>query len=339
MRTLSLTLALVLLAAATAVAQIPRTINYQGRIADGPNPVNGPRTMTLKIYDAATGGATLFEETQTVNFSNGVFTAAIGGGTPGGIPATVTFDRQYWLGVTISGFNGDNELTPRFILRSSPYSLRAEVADSAGRSAGAVRALSADRADRADSANRAKVADSAYALRAPATLTLSKGTALRVKGEPFAIEAEGIMNTTRFSISNENGGNTAAPVVGAHYRDNVPMAWARVSRDGAIISDFGVDTVEFNAASPQYTVTLDLPAALVQETDLNVPEISPVISIGGLNTDFGAPDAQPSYAVWSFKRSPTGQGYDSKTIVIRIYNVQGTPVQRPFSITVFGRPQ
>ena len=129
-RQLNLVLSLMLtamlgLAADVAVATPPPTINYQGSLANaGGTPVNGSVVMTFRLYNAASGGAMLWQETQlSVGVTNGNFSAALGSATP----ITLPFDVPYWLTVQI---NADGEMSPRQPLASSPYAFRASMLDS-----------------------------------------------------------------------------------------------------------------------------------------------------------------------------------------------------------------
>jgi hypothetical protein len=99
-------------------AQIPQTISYQGVLTgtDGSPVTNGTFSLTFKLYNDASKGDTLWQETQDVEVSKGVFSVILGSKTPLNLP----FDEQYWLGITISG---GAELSPRVPLSSSPYSL------------------------------------------------------------------------------------------------------------------------------------------------------------------------------------------------------------------------
>jgi hypothetical protein len=101
-------------------AQIPQTMSYQGVLADADgNPVaDGTVSLTFKLYEVATGGTALWEETQNVEVSNGIFNAILGSVNKLNLP----FDKQYWLGVTVGQ---DAEMTPRITLTASPYSLGA----------------------------------------------------------------------------------------------------------------------------------------------------------------------------------------------------------------------
>src|SRR5438477_10018650 len=100
----SLSVVLAIAASSVALAQIPRTISFQGLLIDPATskPVaNGPHTIKLTIYDAANAGTALFSESQSKNTNFGVFDVVIGSTLPGGIPATVAFDNKYWLGLSV----------------------------------------------------------------------------------------------------------------------------------------------------------------------------------------------------------------------------------------------
>ena len=114
------------LIAANTFAQMPQVISYQGALLNASNePVNGTHSLTLKLYDVT--GTVVFEETQpSVQVTKSIFNVLIGSTIPGGIPASVQFDRQYFLGVAI---DGGAELLPHTPLVSAPYALYAEVAN------------------------------------------------------------------------------------------------------------------------------------------------------------------------------------------------------------------
>ncbi|MFQ5677059.1 MAG: hypothetical protein ACE5G1_14280, partial [bacterium] len=103
-----------------ASAQIPQTMSYQGvlTVADG-NPVDdGAVSLIFNLYDAAAGGTALWEETQQVTTTNGLFNVILGSVNPLDLP----FDKPYWLGITVGQ---DGEMAPRIALTASPYSLGA----------------------------------------------------------------------------------------------------------------------------------------------------------------------------------------------------------------------
>jgi pyruvate dehydrogenase E1 component beta subunit len=85
---------------------------------------DGNHQLTLKLYDVATNGVSLYTETQTVPVVKGIFNVIIGSNTP--LPQSLNFDRAYFLGVSV---NSGNELAPRTTLTAVPYALRAERAN------------------------------------------------------------------------------------------------------------------------------------------------------------------------------------------------------------------
>ncbi|NBP66967.1 MAG: hypothetical protein EBU66_20265, partial [Bacteroidetes bacterium] len=78
-------------------------------------------SITLRLYDASNAGNVLWSETQTLTTVNGVFDAILGEVSP----LTLPFDKQYWLGITISP---DPEFSPRVQLVANPFSFRSDTA-------------------------------------------------------------------------------------------------------------------------------------------------------------------------------------------------------------------
>ena len=114
---------LLLILPGLVLGQIPKTMSYQGVLIDAEgNPVpDGNVVLTFKIYDTATDGESLYQETHNeVNVAGGIFNIIIGSTNPLNLP----FDKPYWLGITV-GAEG-SELTPRIELTSSAYSLNAQ---------------------------------------------------------------------------------------------------------------------------------------------------------------------------------------------------------------------
>ena len=116
---------MVLLLAPLSLAQIPKTISYQGILTDasGTAVPDGNYSLTFKLYDVATGGTHLWAEGQLVAVSKGIFSVILGSATP----LNLHFNKPYWLGVTVGA---GTELTPRMQLTSSGYSFRAANTDS-----------------------------------------------------------------------------------------------------------------------------------------------------------------------------------------------------------------
>jgi hypothetical protein len=121
-------LAALMMAAAVAIAAVPRTISYQGYLTDsGGTPVDGTVQMQFKLYSAASGGVPLWAEThQNVQVSQGRYSVVLGNASPTPVPIDLPFDVPYYLGVTVGS---DAEMTPRLPLTSTGYAFHAAQAD------------------------------------------------------------------------------------------------------------------------------------------------------------------------------------------------------------------
>lgn len=107
----------------TAFGAIPTKISYQGYLTDsGGTPISGTVSIQFAIYDAATGGTSLWSETQSVTVSHGIFSVYLGDTTPLNLP----FDVPYYLGLKVGT---DPEMTPRIPLTSVGYAFRAKRAE------------------------------------------------------------------------------------------------------------------------------------------------------------------------------------------------------------------
>src|SRR2546430_2734072 len=126
MRSFITLVALLALAAGHAAAQAPRTIGYQGVLADpfGNLIPDGNHSITMRLYDAANAASAIYGEKQTVPVVHGVFNAIIGSVTP--LPASLAFDRAYFVGVSV---DDGAELSPRIPLTAVPYAIHAAMAD------------------------------------------------------------------------------------------------------------------------------------------------------------------------------------------------------------------
>ena len=109
-------------------AQIPRTLSYQGLLADSsgaPKP-DGTYNLTFHLYSVSSGGPALWTETQSAQAKHGLFSAILGSVNP--IPDSVRFDQQYWLGIVV---DSDPEFVPRLKLSSVGSSFSSIRADTA----------------------------------------------------------------------------------------------------------------------------------------------------------------------------------------------------------------
>ena len=117
-RALVLTLVILCMCMPYLYGQIPHTVSYQGVLTDanGNAVPDGNVSLTFRLFDLVSGGTALWQETQQVAVSKGVFNAILGSSAPLNVP----FDKPYWLGITVGQ---GTELTPRVALAASPYSL------------------------------------------------------------------------------------------------------------------------------------------------------------------------------------------------------------------------
>lgn len=101
------------------IAQIPKVLTYQGIVTgiDG-KPVDSLLNMTFKLYQDISGGQPLFEETQNVPISKGLYTVYLGYKTPLNLP----FDNQYFISITMDGI----ESISRIPFATVPYAFKAE---------------------------------------------------------------------------------------------------------------------------------------------------------------------------------------------------------------------
>ncbi len=114
----------ILVASSVLFSQSPQVMNYQGRLEINGEPASGSFNITFSIYSTAAGGSALWSETQSVTVTNGIFKADLGSIVPLGNIFTTEGNR--YLGIRVEN---DPELSPRFLLSSVPYSLRAMQAD------------------------------------------------------------------------------------------------------------------------------------------------------------------------------------------------------------------
>ncbi len=109
---------------ATSHAQVPHLIRYQGQAMDSQGvPLEGPHSLTFRLYDVETGGTPMWEEQQNVTIEGGHFSVLLGQVNP---LTGMDWSRPCWLGVLV---NGASELTPRQRITSVPLAIRAETAE------------------------------------------------------------------------------------------------------------------------------------------------------------------------------------------------------------------
>ena len=111
----------------TAFADVPPLIRYQGQAVDSKGvPLEGPYTLTFRLYDAETGGTKVWEEIQAnVQLTGGQFSVLLGQVTP---LSAMDWSKACWLSVQV---NSEPELAPRQRITSVPLAIRAGTAETA----------------------------------------------------------------------------------------------------------------------------------------------------------------------------------------------------------------
>jgi hypothetical protein len=101
-------------------AQVPGLLNYQGRLTQGTNLVNGSVGLSLRLYAAPSGGGgPLYEDSNTVTVVDGLYATLLGDQTNSGVFATALQQPDVWLEVVVDGV----ALVPRERLVSAAYAL------------------------------------------------------------------------------------------------------------------------------------------------------------------------------------------------------------------------
>jgi len=108
-------------------ADVPTTINYQGRLVENGQLVNSNgMSVTLTLWDESTGGSSTYQEADSVDVVDGLYNTTLGDNKTGGsasslLDALNTLGTNAWLGIK---FGVDPELTPRERLMATPFALR-----------------------------------------------------------------------------------------------------------------------------------------------------------------------------------------------------------------------
>ena len=110
--------------AAGVMSPVPSLVNFQGSLTDSQStPLTGTHNVTFSIYTMETGGAAIWQETQSVNVQNGLFSVLLGSTTP--LTADMFAGPMRWLGIKVGG---DPEMAPRLRVASVPYAFKADMA-------------------------------------------------------------------------------------------------------------------------------------------------------------------------------------------------------------------
>ena len=115
-----------LLISSAAFAEVPGEMTFSGVLTDeNGQPLNETLSVTLNLYDAPTGGNTLWTETKSVAVTKGFLNVTVGDTNP--IDANlIDGETALFLGVTIGD---DEEMSPRQAITSVPYATRASTVE------------------------------------------------------------------------------------------------------------------------------------------------------------------------------------------------------------------
>ena len=105
---------------------VPNLIDYQGKITDdNGNPITSSVSITFTIYDDATAGSNLWDETHvSVTPADGLVHVLLG--SEFSFSSSLFDGSDLWLGINV---NSDGEMAPRLRIVSVPYAIHANNAD------------------------------------------------------------------------------------------------------------------------------------------------------------------------------------------------------------------
>ena len=107
---------------------VPNLIDYQGKITDNAsNPITSSVSIAFTIYNAASGGSNLWNETHSsVAPVDGLVHVLLGSVPETPLPENLFDGSDRWLGINV---NSDGEMIPRLRIVSVPYAIYANDSD------------------------------------------------------------------------------------------------------------------------------------------------------------------------------------------------------------------
>ena len=100
-------------------AQVPSLINYQGRLVQGTNLMNGTVGLSLRLFNVPAGGTAIYEDSNAVTVVDGLYSTPIGNQTNSGDFAQALTNAEVYVEVGVNGI----ALLPRERVMSVAYSL------------------------------------------------------------------------------------------------------------------------------------------------------------------------------------------------------------------------
>ena len=122
MRITTIFILVLILVSVIAFADVPQILNFQGQLKDseGNAVSDGDYSIQFLIYTTETGGAAVWQQTQTVTVNNGIFNVLL---------SNVNLDfssSAYYLAMKVGS---DDEMTPRQRITSVMYAMNADKVD------------------------------------------------------------------------------------------------------------------------------------------------------------------------------------------------------------------
>lgn len=196
----------------------PELLHYQGRLVQGSNLVSGNVELSLRLFDAASGGTLLYEDSNTVAVADGLYATFLGDDTTYGALTSALATTNVHLEVLIDG----TPLTPRERLASAAYALLAD----------AVRPGGVTAAMLTDGAALAEIADD--------------------DGSGSGLNADSLDGYDASAFAGASHAHNAAAITSGTLDDarlstNVSLLGASIA--GAEIEDGAVSSADVNAAS------------------------------------------------------------------------------------------
>lgn len=107
-------------------AAAPSAVSFSGRLSTAAGPVSGPVTVTFTIFDAQTGGTSVWSDSVAAVADQGLVFATLGS-AGNALDETVFTGAARFLEIIVQG----ETLSPRLAINATPYSIRSTSAASA----------------------------------------------------------------------------------------------------------------------------------------------------------------------------------------------------------------
>ena len=105
----------------TAAGEVPLLMNYQGRLVDGTNLVNGNVSLVLSLYDSPNNTTRLYGDSNVITVVDGLYSTFIGDDTTTGSLTDALTNTEVWIEVEVDGMM----LLPRERMVAVGYALMA----------------------------------------------------------------------------------------------------------------------------------------------------------------------------------------------------------------------